>query len=136
MQENRIKNSKRNLIAGVLNKMVAMLFPFIIRTIMIKMIGVEYLGLNSLFTSVLSMLSITELGFGTSMVYNMYKPIAENDTDTVCALLNLYKKIYRIVGCVILGLGLVIMPFIKYFISGSYPSDINIYILYLWFLKK
>ena len=94
----------------------------------------DYAGLNGLFSSVLMMLSISELGFGSALVYSMYKPIAEADDDKVCALLNFYKKVYRIVGCVILTLGLVLLPFIRSFINGEVPADINVYVLYLAFL--
>ena len=64
------------------------------RTAMIYLMGVEYLGLNSLFTSILQVLNLAELGVGSAMVYSMYKPIAENDKSTICALLKLYKKYY------------------------------------------
>lgn len=59
---------------------------------MIYLMGVEYLGLNSLFTSILQVLNLAELGVGSAMVYSMYKPIAENDKSTICALLKLYKN--------------------------------------------
>ena len=60
-------------------------FPFIIRTILIKSLGADYLGLNSLFTSILTVLNLAELGFSSAVVFNMYKPIAENDADNgVC----------------------------------------------------
>ena len=126
MADGRLKNSMRNTITGILCRIVTILFPFII--------GMDYAGLNGLFSSVLMMLNISELGFGSALVYSMYKPIAEADTDKVCALLNFYKKVYRIIGCVILALGLVLLPFIRSFIKGDVPADINVYILYLAFL--
>ena len=64
----------------------------------------------------------------------MYKPIAEADNEKVCALLNFYRKVYRIVGCIILALGLALLPFIRSFIHGEVPADINVYVLYLVFL--
>lgn len=134
MQIERTKNAARNIIWGIAEKIVTLLLPFAVRTVMIKILGAEYLGLNSLFTSVLSVLSLTELGFGTAIVFSMYKPIAEDDKDTLCALLNVYRKIYSIVGIIILFCGLAVLPFLPHFISGSYPSDINIYILYLIYL--
>lgn len=130
MTSSRMLNAKRNAIWGIVYKVVTLFLPFIVRTIMIKTLGAEYLGLSSLFTSVLNVLSLAELGFGTAMVYAMYKPIAEDDTDTICALLNLYKKIYRGIGTLILVLGLCLMPFIRFFISGNVPTDINIYWLF------
>lgn len=134
MKDSRTKNALRNMIFGFLNKFIVLLFPFIIRTVIIKTLGSEYLGLNSLFTSILQVLNLAELGFSVAIVYSMYKPIAENDTKTICALMNLYKKIYRIIGITVIVLGLVLLPFLKCFIKGTYPNDINIYTLYLIYL--
>ena len=131
---NRTINSIKNIVFGMVNRFVLMLFPFVVKTIMIKKLGTEYLGLNNLFSSILQVLSLSELGVGTAMVYSMYKPMAENDKQMLCALLNLYRKFYTIIGCVILGLGIVIMPFLDRLISGSYPSDINLYSLYFIYL--
>ena len=130
----RTKNAIRNIIWGLVNKVIVLVFPFIIRTILIKKLGSEYLGLSSLFTSILEVLNLTELGFSSAIVFSMYKPIAENDTKTICALMNLYKKIYRIIGTIILVIGLAITPFLTNLISGTYPDDINIYVLYLIYL--
>ena len=134
MADGRLKNSIRNTISGIASRIITIFFPFIIRTVIIKKIGMDYAGLNGLFGSVLMMLTISELGFGNALVYSMYKPIAEADTDKVCELLNFYKKVYRIVGCVILTLGLALLPFIRSFINGEVPADINVYVLYLVFL--
>ena len=130
----RIINSKRNIITGFIQKILSLLFPFLIRTLIIYKLGVEYLGLGSLFTSILSMLSLTDLGFASAIVYSMYKPIADHDDKKICALLAYYKKVYHIVGVIIGILGLSVLPFLPKLIKGSYPSDINIYILYLAFL--
>jgi len=130
----RTKNAIRNIIFGFINRAVVLLGPFIIRTVLIKQLGSEYLGLSSLFTSILQVLNLTELGFSSAVVFSMYKPIVEKDTTTICALMNFYRKVYRMIGCVILFIGIMITPFMKYLISGSYPDDINIYILYFIYL--
>ena len=114
--------------------MITLICPFIIRTIMIYKLGNEYLGLNGLFTSILQVLSLAELGFGDAIVFSMYKPIIENDNKMLSALLNLYKKVYRIIGMVILCVGLLILPFITKFVKGGYPSEVNIYVLYCIYL--
>ena len=132
----RTKKSLENIFFGLINRFVLMIFPFAVKTILIKKLGTEYLGLNNLFSSILQVLSLSELGVGTAMVYSMYKPMAENDNATLCALLNLYKKLYRIIGCVILTLGVLIMPFLDKLIKGSYPADINLYLLYLIYLAN
>lgn len=134
MKLERIKNAKRNSIWGIINRLFSILFPFVIRTVIIKVLGVEYLGLNNLYTSILSVLSLTELGFGTAIVFSLYKPIAEDDCVTICALMNLYKKIYRIIGLIVLLIGLGLMPFLPYLINGDIPDDINLYLLYLIYL--
>lgn len=134
MEESRTKKSVKNISTGILYKMIGIFLPFLIRTIMIKKLGAEYLGLNSLFTSILQVLSLSELGIGSAMVYEMYKPIADNDTKRVCALLTLYRKFYTLIGIVILVLGLILLPFIHNFINGGYPEDINIYLLYAIYL--
>ena len=136
MASSRTKNAMRNITFGFINKLIVLLVPFIIRTVIIKTLGSEYLGLNSLFVSILQVLNLAELGFSSAIVYSMYKPIAEKDTKTICALMNLYKKIYSVIGIVIIVVGLVLLPFLSYFIKGSYPNDINIYILYLIYLMN
>ena len=134
MENSRTKNSSRNIFSGLLNKGIILLFPFIIRYLIIKNLGTDYLGLNSLFTSILQVLNLAELGFGSAIVYSMYKPIAESDKKTICALLNLYKKIYRIIGISIFIIGIILIPFLDKLISGSYPSDINLAFLYFLYL--
>lgn len=135
MKIERTKNATRNIAWGMIEKTVNIVLPFVARTVFIYILGSEYLGLNSLFTSILSVLSLTELGVGSALVFSMYKPIAEDDSDTICALMNLYRRVYRIIGTIITVVGLSITPFITYFIKDkAYPSDINIYVLYLMYL--
>lgn len=131
MKIERIKNTSRNMVYGTALQILKLVVPFFMRTAMIYLLGVEYLGLNSLFTSVLSVLNLAELGVGSAMVYSMYKPIAEDDIDKICALMRLYKKYYRIIGIVILIMGMLLLPFIPKLISGDVPSDMNVYFLYL-----
>lgn len=130
-KNNRTKNAMRNMIFGTLLKLYQLLVPFAMRTAMIYLLGVQYLGLNGLFTSILSVLNLAELGVGSAMVYSMYKPIAEDDEETICALMQMYKIYYRIIGVVIMGIGLALLPFIPKLINGDVPVGINIYTLYL-----
>lgn len=122
------------MLFGIANKMILLLCPFVERTLIRYVLGEQYLGLNSLFSSILSVLSLSELGFGTAIVYNMYKPVAQGDVTAVNALLAFYRKAYRIVGTVIFAGGLVMLPFLDRFIAGTHPADINIYLLYLIYL--
>lgn len=136
MAESRVINTKKNILGGMLNRIVMLLLPFLTRTAIIYTFGAEYLGLNSLFAAILNVLALAELGVGSAMVFSMYKPMAEGDDDTVCALLNLYRKIYRIIGSVILIVGLSLLPFLDKLIKGNPPDAVNIYILYLIFLSN
>ena len=134
MKLERSKNTKRNIVIGEIDKISGIILPFIVRTMIIHLIGAEYLGLTSLYYSILQALNLVEMGFGTAIIYSLYKPIAEEDTDTINALLRFYQKIYRISGCIILGLGLIIMLFLPFLIKDEPPEDINIYYLYLIYL--
>ena len=102
----RSQNAVRNMRMGLISKIVNMLLPFLVRAVFIRTLGAEYLGVNGLFSSVLSVLSLAELGFGSAIVFNMYKAIAEDDEAAINALLYFYRKVYRCVGAIILGLGL------------------------------
>ena len=134
MKIDRKKNAVRNMFTGVSLKLITIFFPFVIRTMIIKTIGIEYLGLNSLFTSILQILSLSELGFGSAIVFSLYKPLAEDNEALVNAILNYYRKIYFIIGVIICVVGLCLLPFLDVFISGSVPVNVNLYILYLMYL--
>ena len=130
----RTANVKINLIFNTIKFMAQLIVQFAIRTALIYLMGAEYLGLNGLFSNVLAFLNLAEVGIGTAIVFNMYKPIAENDTEKIKALQNLYKRFYLIISSIVLVLGVAILPFIKYLINGDISVDINIYILYFMYL--
>ena len=131
MKIERTKNATKNIFFGWILKLYQIIVPFIMRTALIYFLGIEYLGLNSLFSSVLQVLNLVELGVGSAMVFSMYKPIAEDDNEKICALMRLYKIYYRIIGAVILIMGILLCPVIPYLIKSDLPSDMNIYILYI-----
>lgn len=131
MQETRVKNASRNVVFGMFLKGYQILLPFIMRTAIMYYMGDGYLGLNSLFGSVLWVLNLAELGVGSAMVYSMYQPIIDNDKAQICALLKLYQKYYRIIGLVIAIVGGILTPFIPYLVKGDVPADISIYVVYL-----
>ena len=130
MKLDRSKNTVRNMVFGTVSKIYNLAIPFVMRTLLIYTLGMAYTGLNSLFTSILSVLNLAELGVGAAMTFSMYKPIAEDDTATVCALMRLYKIYYRVIGLVILVAGTAITPALPFFIKKDVPADINIYVLY------
>lgn len=128
---NRVKNASRNAFYGMILKVYQIIMPFVVRTAMIYLMGVEYAGLNGLFTSILHVLNLAELGVGLAMIYSMYKPIADQDETTICALLKLYKIYYRLIGLVLAIVGGILTPFVPKLISGDVPAELNVYILYL-----
>ena len=126
----RTQNAKRNIITSVINKLVIMLTNFVMRTVLIWYLGKVYLGLDSLFTSILQILSLTELGISSAMVYSMYKPLAENDTPAICALLKLYRTVYRYIALAMTVLGIAITPFLHIIVNKDLPDGLNLYALY------
>lgn len=131
MKIERAQNAGRNIVFGVLHNLYKIFVPFLIRTLLIKLLGEQYLGLGSLFSSILQVLNLAELGVGGAMVYSMYKPIAEDDHDTICALMALYRKYYRLIGLFIAAAGLCVTPFLPRLVRmDTVPADVNVYILY------
>ena len=130
----RIKNSLRNSFWGATSNLVMTLLNFIVRTIFIKVLGNQYLGINGLFTNILYFLSFAELGVGHAITYCMYKPVAKNNYDKINSLLKLYKKMYTIIGVSIFLMGILVIPFFPFIIKDmpNIPESlILIYILYL-----
>ena len=132
--EERVNHTIKNVTWGSVNSLVLCVMPFIVRTVMMKFWGIEYVGLGVLFASILTVLNLAELGLGPALVYNMYLPVAKKDYDTVNKLISLYSKAYRIVGLSILLIGLIILPILPRLVTGSYPDGINIYVVYLFYL--
>ena len=129
----RTSNSIKNTIVSILMSAITILIGLITQKIFIEMLGTEYLGLNGLFTNILSMLAIAELGIGSAIIYSLYKPIAENNETKIKSLIEFYKKSYRIIAIIVLIIGLAVMPFLN-IIVGETEIKENINILYLLFL--
>ena len=131
MRIERTKNAGRNMVFGTLMRIYQIVMPFVIRTFMIRYMGAAYTGLSGLFTSILHVLNLAELGVGSAMVYSMYQAIAEDNHDEICALMRLYRRYYRIIGIVVLVVGLAIMPLLPVLVNKDVPADISINTLYL-----
>ena len=125
------KNMKRNMAATAFNSAIHLLFPFLNRTLFLWLLGPEYLGLNGLFGSVLGVLMLAELGFGSAVISSMYKPIADDDRELACAYLRFFRTVYRWVGSVIFFGGLCLLPFLRRLVHGDVPPDVALHILYL-----
>ena len=134
MEYSRVKHIKRNTIYGVINRCVSTLFPFFIRTVIIHYLGVEYLGIDGLYVSLIQVLNLAELGLSNAIVYSMYEPVARHEVDRLCSIVRYYRHLYRVIGLVIALFGTLLIPFLHMFIKGNIPEGINIYLLYILYL--
>lgn len=134
MRISYVKNTTKSIFWGIINKFVIIIMPFIIRTILIYYLGAEYAGLSNLFTSILRVLNMAELGFAGAIAFSMYKPVAEENTEKICALLAFYKKLYYGFGCIVMIIGISLIPYLNYLVKGDCPANVNLQILYLIYL--
>ncbi len=124
----------KNTSVTLLMQVVKNLLGFVSRTIFVKVLGSEYLGVNSLFTEILTMLSFAELGIGNAMVFSLYKPLAEKDENKIKSLMKLYARCYQAIGIIIAVLGVCVVPFLRNIVGDvSYVKE-DITLLYLLFL--
>ncbi|PKM70162.1 MAG: polysaccharide biosynthesis protein [Firmicutes bacterium HGW-Firmicutes-19] len=131
----RIERAKKNIIFGYVGNIVLLLMQFLSRTIFISFLGVAYLGVNGLYTNVLSVLSLADLGIATAMNYSLYKPVAAQDVHMIKKLMQYYRKAYLYIALAIAVLGLAIVPFISLIVKNPgtiTTSELTIY--YLIFL--
>lgn len=130
----RKENSIRNVAVNVVCQAASILMSFLCRTVFIRTLGEQYLGIDGLFGNILSLLAIAELGIGQTIVYHLYEPLARNDRKKLGALMTLFKKTYRVIGAVIGAAGLLLTPFYHYFVDQSIkiPNLTLIYLLYVF----
>ncbi len=131
MDNSRSKKSFINIITGVGYQIFTILISFVSRTIFIHTLGSGYLGISSLFTNILSVLSLAELGIGTAMFYCMYEPLATNDRQKLASLIRYFKKLYIFLAGIVFISGLIVIPFLRYIVNLS--TDIT-YIRAYFFL--
>lgn len=117
VENGRTRKAVFNSITGMGSQLLNMVMKFITRTVFIYTLGKAYLGINGLYADILTMLSLTDLGIDAAMNYRLYKPLAVGDAKKVRVLLKFYKQAYRIVGIVILLLGMSLAPFLQYLIK-------------------
>lgn len=129
----RTKLSIINVSVSYIASALAMIIGFITQAIFLENLNESYLGINGLFTNIVSMLSIVELGIGTAIIYNLYKPISVGDKEKIKSLVNYYKKTYRKIAIIIFLIGLLVIPFLSY-IVGKTDIKENINLIYLLFL--
>ncbi len=136
MNKGRLYNSKINLVVTTACQLLTTVFSFVTRGLFVKVLSTNYLGVSGLFTSILTILSLAELGIGNAMVYSLYKPIHDKDAEKISYYMDIFKKAYRLIACGVTVLGLSFMPFLHFFVikpDGVYES---IYVIYLFFLAN
>ena len=134
-QKSRTRLSLTNAAANIITQFVVLVIGFATRKIFIVSFGENYLGISGLYSNILSVLSLAELGVGNAILYCMYKPVAENDHKHINALINYYKKLYRIIGIIVAGVGLLIVPLLGYLVKIE--ADVgNITLYYLLYLAN
>ncbi|MCM1461034.1 MAG: hypothetical protein NC088_12985 [Bacteroides sp.] len=134
MSEKRTFNSIRNVIFSLSGLLITLLVSFVSRTVFIHMLSTEYLGLNGLFSNILNFLSLAELGVGSAINYALYKPLKNKDIEKIKQIMGLYKKLYIVIGWIVLVLGFSLAPFLNLLIKDM-PNDMkHLHIYYLMYV--
>lgn len=120
--------------AGIINKVFVGILPFATRTVILYTLGEQYLGLNGLFGSIITVLNLADMGINEAIVYSLYDPVEKGDNERIARFMRFYRKIYSLIGAVIFFAGIILMPLLPNLISGTFPENINIYLTYSIFL--
>lgn len=128
----RIQHTMKNIVFGYIGNLSSTVLGFILRTVFIQKLDETLLGVNGLYTGVLSMLSMAELGIGTALNFSLYAPVAQKNYDKIKSYMQFYKKAYRIIGLIVAVLGIALIPFLKFFIKD--PGNYGIRELTLYYL--
>lgn len=130
----RTQNSLRNTVVGISTHLFTALFSFVSRTVFVRVLGVQYLGISGLFSNILSMLALSDLGIYTVMVYSLYGPLADRDEEKICALIRFFQRLYNVIAIIVLVVGLACIPFLPYLINNSTLSCEQTIIYYILLL--
>lgn len=133
MKQSRTKNSIVNSLTSVTTQILTVVMNFVVKIVFTRTISMEYLGVNGLFSNIITMLSLADLGIGTAIPYSLYKPLADGDHKRVRVLMKFYAKVYNIIGTVVLIIGLGLIPFLPHLIKGGegVPNLAFIYALFV-----
>ena len=135
-EASRTKKTLVNSIAGILNKFCRIILNFVLRTVFIYTLGIQYTGVSSVFTDILTMLSLTELGIGTAISTALYKPLYEKDEGTIQRLMSFYRMAYRYIAVMVLLIGFGLLPFLDRIITNVPDITENIKVIFLLFIIK
>lgn len=130
-EKSRTTYSLFNIIFGIINFLVKTIMVFIVRRVFIKTLGLEYLGLNSLFANIITVLSIAEIGIGTAVSQTLYNCYVVNDKEKIGAILGYYKKVNNIIAVIVTAIGCLLIPFLKYFINQEIQINISLELIYI-----
>lgn len=133
--QSRTQKSTVNIVTSVISSILTLVLNYITRLIFVRYLSAAYLGINGLFSNVLSILSMADLGLATAMTFSLYKPLAQNDTERVKSLVRFFKKVYLIIAGVVFALGLGLMPFLKFIVNLESSLD-HLYVYYFLFLLE
>lgn len=134
IRNSRTEKVAKNIIISTICQLLTFALTFINRTVFIKVLGIEYLGINGLFTNVLTLLSFAELGIGGAITFHLYKPLAEDKKEELKTLLKLYANIYKMIGIFVITIGIILIPILPNIIGEAPNIKENINIIYLLFL--
>ncbi len=132
--QSRTANVAKNTIVSLTCQGLSIILQFVGRTIFIYVLGKDYLGVSGLFTNILTILSFAELGIGSAMVFSLYKPLSENDTEKLKSLMQLYKVAYRYIGIIVGAVGICVIPFLGKIITSQPDISESITLIYLLYL--
>lgn len=130
-ERSRTEYSILNIMTGIGGYGINTILGFICRIVFTQCLAKDYLGVNGLFTNILTMLSLAELGVGSAIVFALYKPLAEHDRKKIASLVELYGKAYKFIGILVAVIGLALMPFLHVIIREEPHIFESIYLLYL-----
>ncbi len=136
MSRSRVKNTMRNSLVGTISFVVSAVMSFVVRTVFIYTLGVEYLGINGLYSNILAVLAVSDLGLYTVMVYSLYKPLAENNQERIAVLVKYYHKLYLIIALIVTVLGLSCVPFLRFLVKDTTLSQGELILYYLLILAN
>ncbi len=128
----RVRLAERNIAFGYAGQAATAVMSFVLRTIFIRHLSEELLGVNSLYTNILSILSMAELGIGTALNFALYRPVAEDDTEKIKSYMRMYRKAYTVIAMVVAGIGLLLVPFLRFLIKN--PGAITVREMTLYYL--